>query len=108
MRIDMECDNQRIADLLVSAFEGGSGYWARISGPYVAPLRIVRGEAYMLVVDCEERKTYSLDREAIERGLGIFRRTAPRHFGNWLAEHDDAETGDVFLQCCILGEVTYG
>ena len=32
----------------------------------------------------------------------------PRHFANILNENDDAETGDVFLQCCLWGDIVYG
>jgi len=32
----------------------------------------------------------------------------PRHFHNFLEENDDAETGDVFIQCCLFGEIVYG
>jgi hypothetical protein len=30
------------------------------------------------------------------------------HFGDMIGETGDATTGDVFLQCCLLGEVVYG
>jgi hypothetical protein len=29
------------------------------------------------------------------------------HFGDMM-NHNDATTGDVFLQCCLLGKVVYG
>jgi len=32
----------------------------------------------------------------------------PRHFANFAQEAEDAETGDVFIQCCVLGEIVYG
>jgi hypothetical protein len=32
----------------------------------------------------------------------------PRHFSNFISENYDAETGDVFLQCCLLGKVKFG
>jgi hypothetical protein len=31
-----------------------------------------------------------------------------RHFADFINQNDDAITGDVFLQCCLLGEVLYG
>ena len=30
------------------------------------------------------------------------------HIHNFLRENDDAETGDVFLQCCLFGEIVFG
>jgi hypothetical protein len=35
-------------------------------------------------------------------------REAPQHFADFLNENDDADTGDVFVQCCLLGEIRYG
>jgi hypothetical protein len=31
-----------------------------------------------------------------------------RHFSDMIAENDDATTADVFLQCCLFGELVYG
>jgi hypothetical protein len=66
---------------------------------------------------CTERRTYRLDRAAIERGLALFAagksihtdktKVVMHHFANWMNEEDDAETGDVFLQLCVFGEVKY-
>jgi len=30
------------------------------------------------------------------------------HLKNFIEENDDAETADVFLQCCVLGDIVYG
>jgi hypothetical protein len=51
---------------------------------------------------------YVLDRAAITRGLVAMKEKAPRHFGDALADNDDATTGDVFLQLCLFDEVIYG
>lgn len=56
----------------------------------------------------EEAKRYRLDLEAIARGLRIMAFAYERHFSDFMAENDDATTGDVFLQCCLFGEVIYG
>lgn len=32
----------------------------------------------------------------------------PRHFGNFISENEDAETGDVFIQLALLGDIVYG
>jgi hypothetical protein len=49
-----------------------------------------------------------LDRVAILEGLRIMAEKEPRHFADFMTENDDADTGDVFLQCCLYGEVIYG
>lgn len=56
----------------------------------------------------EEAEHKNLTIEAIQRGVKIMAEKYPRHFGDWLSENDDAITGDVFLQCCLFGEVVYG
>ena len=44
----------------------------------------------------------------IEKGLKVFAEKSPYQFGEWLLDNDDSITGDVFLQCCLFGEVKYG
>ena len=49
-----------------------------------------------------------LNRSAIERGLSLMQKNHPRAFADIISENEDAETGDIFLQYCLLGEVVYG
>lgn len=49
-----------------------------------------------------------LDLKSIEKGLTIMARDYPRHWGDFLSQSFDANTGDVFLQCCLFGELVYG
>ncbi len=49
-----------------------------------------------------------LDRKAIERGLQVMARDCPQHFADTMNESGDATTGDVFLQCCLYGEIIFG
>lgn len=56
----------------------------------------------------EEAERYTLDREAMARGLALMAEHSPSHFATFLQENDDAETGDVFLQYCLFGEVKFG
>ncbi len=53
-------------------------------------------------------KTFVVDMETLARGLQKMADNHPEHFGNFLAENDDADTGDCFLQCCVFGEVVFG
>jgi hypothetical protein len=116
---------ERLNDLLTCAFEGGSGYWVSISGvvdpssweakfdnspedrPYPQDYPFNPGGAVILCDD-EEDKSYRLDTAALQRGLDTMAKDHPQHLADFLAENEDAETGDVFLQCCIFGEVVYG
>ena len=114
----------RIADLLCTAFEGGVGYWCIIAG-YDKPAKPVSvwgeetiyphvdypltgGAVRCQVTDEEDPDELILDRAAIDRGLALLPTMAPRHLADILSENDDAETGDIFLQLCLLGEVVYG
>jgi hypothetical protein len=114
-----------VAYLLCSAFEGGSNYWYQIHD-YVEPqsltFRFDKGEVYeaydyplndggaVLVGDSEEPddEPKRLDLAAIERGLQVMAEKYPRHWQDFANENDDACTGDVFLQCCLFGEIVYG
>ena len=48
-----------------------------------------------------------LDSFAIRRGLQVFVEQYPHHFADMLLENGDMITGDVFVQCCLFGEVKY-
>lgn len=49
-----------------------------------------------------------IDLDGITRGLAVMLAKEPRHFADVLAENDDAITADVFVQCCVFGEVVHG
>ena len=53
-------------------------------------------------------KEYRLDLDALARGAKVMQEKHPQHFLDVLNENDDATTGDVFLQCCLFGELLYG
>lgn len=112
----------RIADLLCTAFEGGVGYWCQIVG-YDTPKnprsiwgedKIVKyvdyplcGGSVFVTTDDEQDKQLNLDGTAIMEGLKIMAEKYPRHFSDFLNENEDAVTGDVFVQCCLFGEIVY-
>lgn len=100
-----------IMNLLIGAFEGGSGYWATFSplGDY-PPNKLSDLYGKMVVKNIEEdgKPTYLLTKEKIQKGLELFVEKEPRHFSDFQSGNDDAVTADVFLQMCVLGEVIYG
>lgn len=122
----IEINEKRIANLLCCAFEGGSNYWYQIERYLVPPAvtvrfadetRVVRYLDYPLNVgggveigNTEDPSlgTKTLDRSSIEHGLAIMGSKYPAHMADFLAENDDATTGDVYLQCCLYGEVLFG
>ena len=89
---------------------GGADYWERRQ---LVPLH--EGGAVEVVVSEEEPipgkgRKFKLDREAVARGLAAMQAKHPKHFADALADDGsaDADTGDVFLQCCLFGEVIFG
>jgi len=131
MKVTQEISKKRISDLLCTALEGGSNYWYRIE-QFIEPqkLEFMTDEPWnggkpqlfrhldyplneggaLLISDRKQGGDLlgRLDLASIQRGLELMATKFPRHWGDFLAENDDAETGDVFLQCCLFGELIYG
>jgi hypothetical protein len=127
VNVKHEISLQRISDLLCSAFEGGSNYWYQID-KFIKPknmsfrtdkdqifrhLDYPLNEGGALIIsdiegDLNEPPWKRLNLDAIKKGLQIMAEKYPRHMGDFLNENDDAETGDVFLQCCLFGDAIYG
>ena|SRR3990167_2964648 len=122
----------RIADMLCSAFDPvphAVRYWAtieRYEEPAALAIRsdanaiyrymdypVNEGGAIILKLSEpdnaeEEKKEMRLDLEAIQRGAQIMLREYPKHWAAFRSENDDIETADVFIQCCVFGEIVYG
>jgi hypothetical protein len=119
--------------LLTSALEGGSNYWYMITGAqfpegitredfreggrftdpndYWHPTQIIPfhpGCGLLITDDEEDMPVKLLDKAALEAGLEIMKRDFPRHYNDAMEENDDADTGDVFLQCCVFGKLVFG
>jgi len=107
---------ERISDLLATAFEGGSCYWVGAvsmvskavgcDSPYASEHGAFGG--ILKIHDDEAETTYLLSDVEIQRGLNRMAEDYTHHWIDFLNENDDATTGDVFLQCCVFGEVVYG
>lgn len=125
---EIEISSERISTLLCSAFEGGSIYWA--NDDYLVEIDI-----YDKFIGVEIPKMYDyefplydygfiafrqydengvnietdyLDKRALIKGAKIMAQKYPRHFNDVINYDDDAITGDVYLQCCLFGEIVYG
>jgi hypothetical protein len=131
--IEIEIPDDRVKSLLCCGIEGGIGYWCQIvEYKFEPPLTIddfreggqFQGEHYyhpseliplvpgcaVVFQDVEDGSQYLLDREKIKRGLKVMS-TKPeikRHWADFIKNNSDADTGDVFIQCCIFGDVIYG
>jgi hypothetical protein len=111
----------RIASLLCTALDtgcGGSWYWihdykyTKATGAeywHDIPLHGGSIEFDVRELEDDEPEWHTLDATTIEKGLKLMADTYPDyHWRNFITENDDAETGDVFLQLCLFGEVIYG
>jgi hypothetical protein len=133
--VPIKIDEQAVRDLLTTAFEGGSNYWYTINtdetvlakgmtykdfqedgkhtikDSYHHPLELipfVEGCAICIEDEYEDNKACMLDRQKIINGLTVMATDYPKHFADFMSDNADADTGDVFLQCCIFGECIYG
>jgi hypothetical protein len=111
---------ERIQDLLIGALEGGSDYWCEAR--FVkAPGCIASYMEYPWIDGCQiimndfegtdmlgGGQYKELTKDVLELGLRRMAGKYPVHFKNFVEENDDAETADVFLQCCCFGEVIFG
>ena len=111
-------------NLLVTALEGGIGYWATIDKNNVeTPENFKRNKeidyefldkvyqgSSLDVYDAEnpDEKFGSLTLETIRKGISIIEKDHIEIVAGILQEEYDANEADIFFQCCILGEVTFG
>lgn len=113
--------NEFLSNVIVTAVEGGIGYWASVRNyKYTEPPESSEYSASAIVTDLEDGKRYKLDLAAVERGLsvicapdfqlridlkdGITRANATN--GEWYAI--DAEAADCIVQAGLLADVIYG
>jgi hypothetical protein len=121
----IEVPTERVHNMIVSAFEGGSNEWLHgarfLSGtPHTTPNLVWYGEesvfegpvsftaTYDNPDEPDERTMKTITQDDLRKGLEIMAAKYGSHFADLLQENDDAETADVFLQCAILGDVVYG
>lgn len=123
IKTEVEVSKKRLSDLVCTAFEGGVGYWCCIE-KYVEPKeitfrsddeRIYRHIDYplnpgggMIVSVVESELLYDVNEPVLVKGLETMALKYPRHFADFLNENEDGNTADVFLQCALFGEITYG
>lgn len=116
----LEVPQRRVIDILITAVEQGCGHWCNLTGWPSLPRGMDLFDKFALnnagwmeftVKDDGGRLTdekHTLGWVAIQKGLKVMAEKYGRHFGDFMVDNHDAETADVFLQCCLLGEVRYG
>jgi len=120
LQVNARVSNQQIADQLITAFEGGINYWCR-------NVRVMRDDGVRLSDNDIMDRPDDLERCTIEvyeidggieprtlkyadfkPGLEVMAKDYPEHFANLITDNGDADTADIFMQCCLFGEVIYG
>ncbi|TYO65440.1 hypothetical protein FXV83_16020 [Bradyrhizobium hipponense] len=109
---------QHVADQIIAAFEGGSNYWIEEVTPkkgrelakerpwYACP-NVWSGD-FLIEIKVQEDKAYELTPASIKTGLDYLSKQAASRIAEIVEENGDAETGDVFLQACLFGDIVYG
>lgn len=125
MKIMIDVEMRRIQDLLCCAMEGGSNYWCRIDkfNPpsefknrldktmLIAHVDYPTNPGGSLILSDREDTEFSnkvLDIDACVKGLNVMVRDYPEHFAQFMSGNEDANTGDIFLQCCLFEKVIFG
>lgn len=62
---------------------------------------------FKLDADHGNNAVYSLERADIRRGLALLATKEPRHWMKVMEDSIDQETGDVFIQLCLFGEILF-
>ena len=120
MDVSIKLDEQRMQDLFIGAFEGGSSYWAEVrdSSPtnecqspserWWKHIMVDGGEMKVYDNEDEESEPTVLNKAGVEKGFQLMAQNEARHFMDWLSENDDATTADVWFQLALFGQVVYG
>ena len=105
INISVKIPVDRIRDLVISAWEGGSSYWCKSSDSW----KDLFNKKTITVLDLEDNnKKHEIGMCDLETGLAVMANQFPSCFGDFISGNDDANTADVFWQCSVLGEVLYG
>ena len=117
MNISINVDHQLLVDLLVTAVEGGSNYWADFIYPHPRgsnsdKIRLIEDEPSNESGVCFDREVSADDllvglQRLAESDLSNFP-AAHAHLLDVLSDNYDADTADVVLQMTVFGELVYG
>ena len=124
VNITYEIPSQRVADLVITAVEGGCNYWC--NGLFLKKhnAKLTDGNWYAdpklydesFILECletvdertGETKSHLIGPGEFSRGFDVMARDFPKAFEDFMSENDDAETADIFMQCVVFGELIYG
>ena len=101
---------ERILDLFSCGLEGGIGYWCTVNEVKGNGYYDFNNPEWSITFELieEDNKKVVLNKFKLSKGLQIMSEKYPYHWNNFLTENEDAITGDVYVQCCLLNEIVYG
>ncbi len=121
---EVEIDPQMVADLMVTAIEGGSNYWVgsitlkdndghpNHGQPWYSDSALYERAFHIEVYEMDDMgaltEVHYISQHSMQVGLNAMASKAPGHFANVVSDQWDAETADVFLQYVVLGDIVYG
>lgn len=106
LTVEIEVETQELIDILVTAVEGGSGYWAHFR-KYDCDAGTVEIRENDQDV-AEKPGWHALGPDDIARGLQLAALKEPRTFAHWHGDRcGDAGSSDNILQLALFGEVVY-
>ena len=126
-KVSFPVSQATIESLLCSAFEGGSNYWARAfkgkkpikKCEYIYQYPLFGGSFFVVDLECDDG-VFEVTQRSLVKGLKAMSKLGRDENGeiipnqgshnilDVLSDEADATTGDVFLQCCVFGEIMYG
>jgi hypothetical protein len=123
VKASVRIPNQKIMDLITTAIEGGSNYWAKFKFPNnykdnyqsYEQIPFQGGNIEVYDIETDELLGY-LNSASIKVGLQLMadrkdlkgKEVPARHFKALATDNEDAETADVFMQLSVMGEIVYG
>jgi hypothetical protein len=116
-KLTIEVTEETLLSLVTSGVEGGVRYWARITVGkalpeyrhyFTAVFEDHAGAQWRNGHPVEPLKKYTLSVAKLMKGLQVMQKKYPYHFANVVnADNADATTGDVLIQCALLGDIVY-
>ena len=109
---NIEVSEERMSDLLESGFYGGTDHWCCIRSGSIKSL--LAGTKNIVIQELGDDmndytgKKHELKRDMLEPGLKLLAEKFQHHWNNVLEDNIDADTGDAFIQCAVLGDIVFG
>lgn len=114
--VNITITDQQIADLFVTAFEGGSNHWLQGVEEYKIQPRPDEGNWYehgesfdgpFHITFRTEEGLKTVDQSRVADVLQLMADNYPYTFTDIVNDNADADTADMFLQLAVFGDVIY-